>query len=236
MTDLHQIVTGQATPQGSGAMGVINGNPYGNSIQNVVDPQAAYRARVALAAQQAAAQSGQAAQQQAQEDSSAHAQQVAQQAQNQTLAHQNTMRTMELLRQSVGQGQNMGIHHLRQQLASRGLLASGNLGAGVTRLGVNAGDTMARGALGAANNENDTIMALLNHQNDQNFAAKQQQAQIAAQMQAIQLQSQLERQNQRPWWEQAIMNGVGGLGNAAGAGVGNWLTGGNTSQSNSSVT
>lgn len=224
MTDLHQIVTGQATPQGSGAMGVINGNPYGNSVQSVLDPQAAYRAKVALAAQEAAAQSGQAAQQQAQEEANAHAQQVSQQAQNQTLAHQNTMRTMELLRQSVGRGQNMGIHHLRQQLASRGLLDAGNLGAGVTRLGVNAGDTMARGALGAANNENDTIMALLNHQNDQNFAAKQQQQQIAAQMQAIQLQSQLERQNQRPWWEQAVVSGVGGIGQGIGSAAANWAT------------
>ena len=142
----------------------------------------------------------------------------------QTQALQGTTnRTLELLRQQVGQGMRQGTGHLRQNLAQRGMLDSGSLGAGITSMSNAAGNTLASGTMMAANKESDSLMSLLEAERSRQFASQMQTEQLNAQRQLAQMQITAQQDMQPQWWEY-LLGGVGqGLGTAGGYALGSRL-------------
>ena len=113
-------------------------------------------------------------------------------------------------------GQERGIQGLRRQLAQRGMLDSGSLGAGVTDIIGQTQGRLAEGTQAAAIGESETLLDMLKREQDRQFASQQMAKQLAAQQQMMQLQAQLSRQNQPTGMESLL----GGLGGAAAGGLG----------------
>lgn len=123
-----------------------------------------------------------------------------------------TTRTLELLRQQLTQGTRYGTNALRANLAQRGLLDSGSLGAGIGRLNQQYGQQMAQGTMLAANNETDNLMKLLEAEKNRQFQAQQNAANNQALMARMAEEARLQRAGQPSGFEQFL----GGVGSAAG--------------------
>ena len=136
--------------------------------------------------------------------------------QGEAYARQITARRLELLRQMLMGGQERGIQGLRRQLAQRGMLDSGSLGAGVTDIIGQTQGRLAEGTQAAAIGESETLLDMLKREQDRQFASQQMAKQLAAQQQMMQLQAQLSKQNQPSGFESFL----GGLGGAAAGGLG----------------
>jgi hypothetical protein len=135
---------------------------------------------------------------------------------DQALIHSNTLRTLELLRQNLGQGAQYSTNRLRSNLAQRGLMDSGSLGAGIGRINSDYGNQMAQGTMHAANNENDALLRLLEEERNRQAQMRAQQAGFAHDQQMMALQNQYAQQNKPSWMDYLL--GAGGQ--AAGTALG----------------
>lgn len=172
----------------------------------------------ANAASQAAAQNQAATfQQQGTQQANAAAQQ---QAEQQRKIQEMTARRMMLLRQNVMGNQGGAIAALRRNLAQRGALDSGSLGANISRIGNESANTLAQGTQHAALGENEALLGLMNRENDRRFAREQSATNYDRDRALLQLRSSLERRN-KPSGIESLLSGVG---SAAGTALPGWLS------------
>lgn len=113
-----------------------------------------------------------------------------------------TERTLQLLRGTGQQGVQQGMQGLRQNLAQRGLMDSGSLGAGASRISNNYGNLMAQGTMNAANNETDKILGLQQQEAARQHDLQMQQINASSQRSLAELMARLQRENQPTGWQQ----------------------------------
>lgn len=165
---------------------------------------------VSGALNQVANQSQQAQQQaQAQKDAAAAAEKEKTDSDAKTLLQQLTARRLMMLRQQVGGQQNRNIGMLRRNLAQRGALDSGSLGAGLTSLGNESSNILAQGTQMAANQEAEGLLDFLKRNQAMQFSREQADADRQSRMAMVRLQADLERRNQ-PSGIESLLAGLGG--------------------------
>lgn len=138
---------------------------------------------------------------------------------NKRLAQQNTQRILMMLRQQGMGQQQRGVQALRANLAQRGLLDSGGLGAGLTRISNDTGSMLAAGTQAAARDENSTLMSLMEssrnreHMSREAELSRQQQRrmqELAMQWQAM--QAMYQQQNAQKQKSSDAMSGLFNIG------------------------
>ena len=130
---------------------------------------------------------------------------------------------MNLLRQMLTGGQQRGIGSLRAQLAQRGLLDSGSLGAGVSDIVSDTQGRLAQGTQATAMGESDDLLDMLRQEKARQFSAEQASLGRTHDFDLARMQQDFQV-SQRPRWYEYLLQGLGGAaGTAVGYGLGTRL-------------
>ena len=125
-----------------------------------------------------------------------------------------------MLRQGLYGQQNRNVNVLRRNLAQRGALDSGSLGAGIGQIGNETSGLLAQGTNLAANNEAEGLLSLIKAMNDRSFAREQSERDYQNQRNLLAFRNTLERNN-KPSGLEGLLSGVGA---AAGQALPFWLS------------
>lgn len=145
----------------------------------------------------------------------------------QRILRQGTARGLNLLRTNLrGQG-NEYVARLRRNLAQRGALDSGSLGAGITSISQNLSNILSEGTQRAAQGESDAYLNILEREKGRAWQSSEAEKQRSFQRAMAQLnrgyaqEDYRQRQSDEPDWLDYLL---GGAGSAIGTGVGYGLT------------
>jgi len=120
-----------------------------------------------------------------------------------------TSRRLNLLRQMLSGGQQSGIGDLRRNLAQRGMLDSGNLGAGISSIIGQTQGRLSEGTQAAAMGESEILLDLMRREKDRSFQRIENERNRSNQADMIRLSSSLNRQNE-PSGIDMFLSGLGG--------------------------
>ena len=120
-----------------------------------------------------------------------------------------TSRRLDLLRNMLSGGQQRGIGDLRRNLAQRGMLDSGSLGAGIGSIVGKTQGQLSEGTQAAAMGESGILLDLIRREKDRGFEREQRGLDRSSRENLMRLQYDLQRRNQPSGFEQ-FLSGVGG--------------------------
>ena len=137
------------------------------------------------------------------------------------LARSITARRMGGLTNILGQGEQRGIGRLRQNLAQRGLMDSGSLGAGISSINRDTQSRLAEGSQAAMGNEADMLLGMHQAELGRQHSLTMLDKQASYQRDLARYQAELQAAMQPSGFEQFLS----GLGGAVGTGLGMYAGG-----------
>jgi len=137
-----------------------------------------------------------------------------------------TARKLNLLRQILGGQEQSGIARLRQQLAGRGLLDSGSLGAGITDITKDISERLAEGTQAAAIGESELLTRLIEAERERGFRARESAEERAFRERLARAEREAQRPRRRSAFESFLTPVATGLGTAVGGPIGGAIGGG----------